>query len=133
KMRLLGQRGLLGKTSCLLLDDTSVVPGASRTIWVDPEKDCSIVRYVARVGTSVVYQLDVEYQHDKEHKWVPNRWDYVTLDDRGQIKQAFHSRVTSWQINLVVDPNVFEIAFPPGTRVSEPKKSGTPEYILKDD
>jgi hypothetical protein len=80
-------------------------------------------------------QLDVDYVQDPQYGWVPTSWKYVLMDPTkayDQIARSFHSTVTAWEVNIPIDPSEFELAFPVGTRVSEPN-SPTPEYIVTKD
>jgi hypothetical protein len=77
--------------------------------------------------------MDVEYASDRKYGWVPSPWVYTILNEKGAIQESYNATVTDWAVNVPIDPDRFEITFPPGTRVVEPRNSPTPNYIGRED
>jgi hypothetical protein len=109
-------------------------PTSSRwSLWVDPARDYSILRYTLASEGKVLLTADIAYNHSDEHGWVPKGWTIVNVDRNGKLKQSITAVVTKWQINDAIDPNEFELEFPPGTSVQDFRKQidgHTTHYIV---
>ncbi|QDT46819.1 Regulatory protein BlaR1 [Symmachiella dynata] len=93
------------------------VPSASW--WVDPSREYVIVRYAYSNSAGMVQsQLDIDYQQDDKHGWVPSLWRFRRFDRGGKVLTTTISRVTEYEINPQLDDDIFTLQFPPGTHMN---------------
>lgn len=102
-------------------------------LWLDPLKDYCIVRSANYRNGHLKDQIDIQYDEDAEHNWVPKSW---TIRIGTQVQR---SRVVKWETNPTFKPTEFELEFPSGTFVSDQTSPtanprwGTEEYIVRPD
>jgi hypothetical protein len=87
--------------------------------WIDPGRDHSIVRFVYsnRPG-SIHMQIDVAHKQDAKHGWVPIQWTIRRFRAEGKLNSTVVAEVTDYEINPVLDDDVFKISFPSGTHMN---------------
>jgi hypothetical protein len=94
--------------------------GLYRTVWLDPAMDYSVRRYVQSVGGKPVITLDITYDRDPKHGWIPKRWSSIWMNpETDTLVMAENAEVTSYEINVPIPADEFKIEFPPGTNVHD--------------
>jgi hypothetical protein len=114
--------------------------GYVRSFWLDPEREYSLMRYTVQApmdaGGRVVVQLDSFEYEQNGSTWVPTAWRMVDTNPRGAIRQSTMAKVERYSLNPPVEPEEFDIAFPPGTWVTQTlgKDRGGPrvQYIVRE-
>jgi hypothetical protein len=100
-------------------------------LWVDPARDCNILRYVKMVGQRLGYQINVRYSEDPAAGWAPSGWDFVCTLNDGKLQAAGRVEAVEREINLAISPDTFDIVFPRGTSVVD--LAAGRDYIIKPD
>jgi hypothetical protein len=103
-------------------------------LFLDAERDYILVRRTLDVAGKRAIQLDVQYEKNPQHGWIPARWEYIFKS--GQENLPVHSgtaTVVNWELESVVDSSEFSLRFPPGTLVTD--ASGTKEvrFVVQPD
>lgn len=128
-------------TTCLVLvqDDTN---GFWRSLWIDPARDFSIVRYTIATKERLVRQLDCEYERNDVGAWLPTRWTTVRRDSSdGSPSSTETVTVDRCEVAPEFRKDEFVISFPPGTVVEDARpdpafggvsRAGTVSYVQLD-
>lgn len=100
-----------------------------RTLWLDPARDYSVVRYTRRHNEALVGQVDISYPAQPiDGMWTPSGWDFRTYSTSGKLKTTTSAKVLNREINKAVLDEVFRIQFPNGTLV----KMEDENFIMRD-
>jgi hypothetical protein len=128
------QRGIVGGHTCRILESTNQATDIDRSIWVDPERDWIVLRYLETNKEKVIIQIDVDYESDPTHGWVPSSWRITWCRPDGPVQEASVNKVTEYTINDPVDAAMFDIEFPPETCVEDQRTpsalGGMTKYIV---
>jgi hypothetical protein len=130
-LELTGRRSMIDGKSCLELQRQSA--NHLLQLWVDPTRDYVMVRYLTTKGQRPSTKIDVSYRQDLGNGWIPEKWDVVMFDSDGKVRESTRAKMNKSQINESVEPEGFDIKFPPGTYVvdySDPKAEIN--YIVKE-
>jgi hypothetical protein len=100
-------------------------------LYVDPERDFVILRYLTLVKGIVKRKIDVRFETTPQKEWLPKEWTIISNVPNGTLEESFQSSVTYYEVNPVVSPNEFELEFPPGTLVHDSKNKQ--DWIVKSD
>jgi hypothetical protein len=104
--------------SCVIVQGKQTDPNRE-AYWVDPAKDCAIMRYTISNQERVLVKMDLYYARSAEHGLVPARWHIVSSDMNGKTTESTSAFVVDYAINVPMDPRLFELEFPPGTLVRD--------------
>jgi hypothetical protein len=111
--------------------------------FVDPERDCTIVRALFRAGKAGrtrQSQMDIDYEPDPVAGWRPVSWTGIVYRDwrlppqfpgDDHLPRFSASELTSADWNLEVSADLLQIAFPPRTLVTDSKSRRT--YLIRAD
>ncbi len=127
---LAGTKGVVKDRPCLIVEKAS---GPQReSYWVDPERDFSVLRFLRTIAGSVQFRLDVSYEHDGSHGWVPSAWNAVMLyPETGRLYESAVVRVTDYHINCPIELKDLQLIFPPNTLVEDYREDTG--YIVRED
>jgi hypothetical protein len=130
KLALTGRRADIEGASCVELQRVSSKSGLDNQLWVDPARDFVVVRYSTSLVGKSVYQITVQYLKDASGVWVPTSWVIINHPPvQGESLFTTRAAVKDYKLNVPLDSTQFDLAFPPGTRVSDEKSKL--EYIVK--
>ncbi len=123
---------------CLVVEEVTKSPDQEkRTLWIDPSR-ALILRCLIGTQRETCYQINVEYQEDGSHGWVPSRWEIIKkVDplDEAKVCETDSASVTAYAINGPESQEDFSLEFPPGTWVTEevgpPPSTKTIDYITR--
>jgi hypothetical protein len=121
----------IGGRPCILLNE---LPGtakpSTRSLWLDPERDFVVMRYVQRQGEIVQFQIDIREHRREAPAWVPMAWKMVIFQGVGRMVESMTAKVRDHAVNPAIDPRAFDVDFPPGTWVEDLRAGTTvPESI----
>jgi hypothetical protein len=116
--RVLPTRGVVGETSCLILEPTD---GAAEAVslWVDPLRDYVIRRAIVSFKRRESARVDIEYSADPVAEWLPKEWSWVHLDIKENLDLALRARLDKRSINMPLSPADFAIDEPDGAVVHD--------------
>ncbi|MGA2256322.1 MAG: LamG domain-containing protein, partial [Thermoguttaceae bacterium] len=102
-------------------------PGHEETYWLDRDRHWVIVKYessyhVSRqkgaAGQTTI--VNVSYQHDALHGWVPSAWRTEWRNpNTGATHNVEEAKVVKYAFNERISPELFDLPFPPGTFVRD--------------
>jgi hypothetical protein len=127
---------IAGKRCFALQQKINQQKGVVLLVWIADQSDYLIMRSQKSVNGTIISQYDFSYSADEEHGEVPTGWKYVSMSPGGAMKQSSTAVVREREWNRPIDPTEFQLAFPPGTFVSDLKhKRGEPGefYIVRED
>jgi hypothetical protein len=122
--RPLPTRGVVGESSCLILEPTNGGDEAVE-LWVDPQHDYVIKRAIMSYKGRETARLDIDYAADPIAGWLPKEWSWVHLNDRDNLDLALRASLDSRSINMPVSAAEFTIDEPAGAVVHD-LRSGPP-------
>lgn len=129
-MTITGRSTVIQKKKCLELERVS---GAEiLRIWVDPERDFSVVRLTNYSGERVKAKVDVRYQRYPDGVYIPSNWETITFGADGAMGQSVSASVTECKLNEGIDASVVRVEFPDGTLVTEQRSDQQlGQYIVR--
>lgn len=102
--------------SCWKLTHILNPPSHTRSVWVAPDMNYSILRYTDSQSGADIVTIDVNYSKDKKWGWVPTQWEVAWIfPHSGNISEAGVSKVTSYKFNEDPPAGEFQIKPPPGS------------------
>lgn len=130
-MSLTGRRVEINGRPCLEME--SQLGNYVQRVWVDLSRDYVVVRSLGLVNEQVRTKIDIGYRQDTKKRWVPEKWDILTLLPNGKLESSGRATVMSYELNATVELAAFDIKFPPGTRVTDTRDPKSQvNYILKE-
>ncbi len=97
---------------------TRNVPGGREQVFIDPEGDYQVTRYVDYyTGDKPHIKLEISYRPDPILGWVPAAWDFVLCNNSGAIELSTRCTMTEFTVNLDIPESEFEPVLPIGARV----------------
>ena len=108
--------------SCVVLEYPGPC-GMTGRCWVDPQRDASILRNLLLREGKIMEQVDIQYQNTPEHGWLPESWTLILkshFEDypgRRRSLQFVHCEYVELETPEQIDPNAFQLTYPPGTYV----------------
>jgi len=126
-----GGTALIGGQQCREFTKRVASQRQLTSIWLDPTREFVMARM--RIQTENVLQLDIEvgYQQDVNHGWVPKSWRIATYDRRGNLSKSEQHRVTGCEINRSLDDKTFTIDFEPRTYVVDEDRNQN--FVVRND
>lgn len=124
----------LDESTCTVLLDTRSQGALRRTLWVDAARNFVVRRWQSTLGSTVLSQTDVYYEHDPLRGQLPKKWKSVEYSGGGLITRAVEAQVTEAIFDVPVDLARFRIEFPTGTIVigQMPDGAETKSYVRTD-
>ncbi len=122
RLSLTGRRGKMDISSCIVLEGSPGVDartGVNRSIWLDPQRGYIVRRWMAAQDGKSLLQTDVFYSEDPGHGWVPSHWKTLEHRPDGTLRQSIEATVVEQSINTAIEPEAFQLEFPPGTLVTD--------------
>lgn len=117
-------------SQCLILAREDDKIHLSEEFWVDARRDFVIV-LIERTLPGKVTSLQVTYQDDKTHGWVPSTWKWIaTAPQSGRIFEQAVATVTQYEINTEIPRAEFGLTFPAGTIVRDRRRNE--DYVQRD-
>ncbi len=106
-------------------------------VWIDPKRDCVIVRIVGRSGLQVARQIDIRYQNLESVGWVPESWQ-MSINRPGTNDISFRCDGELKELSIVdqLADSLFELNFPRQSTVYDVSASSHgngQEYIVGSD
>jgi hypothetical protein len=126
-------RSVIDERSCVQLKEGARTRGQLvTTVWVDPERDFVVTRVVLSDDERPHAQWTFHDFIQTEHGWVPRKWTRTFLGRSGSVLSSASATVRDFELNRPVDPNEFEVEFPPGTWVTDMRGKEEVQYIVKE-
>lgn len=127
----IGQMTLIDGKSCLEIADIRRGGRMVRRLWLDTTRDFLLVRAIHTTLDKVTQRTDIRYREHPEAGWVPTGWDIVNFNVEGSVQHSFQASVTAVEVNPTIDPEEFDIVFPPGSVVTDERAKV--DYLVRPD
>lgn len=123
------EKGVVGDRLCLVMKEKSRLDRKSLyLLWIDPERDFIVRRLEFLRNDELALRMDIDYSRDAQYGWVPNSWQTMRPSKEASMFESYKCTVTAYEFNSTLDPEDFEISFPPGARVYD--ENSDREYIV---
>jgi hypothetical protein len=123
-----GKSGLIDGHPCVILERSKRPPSS---YWVDPARDCIVLRRVFGEASKPSMQIDVTYSLDAVYGWTPASWKHVSTDTQtGKLMFETVATVRKYEFNTVIPRSEFRFDFPAGTRVND--QDARQSYIVRE-
>jgi len=107
----------IGDIDCLILISVSENESTDE-VWVDPVREYIPLRISRRSKNEVpLYQIDVHYAESKAIGFEVTGWKCTVLKDNGELSASQTVTVEQFDTNTAMSDSLFEMDFPPGSRV----------------
>jgi beta-lactamase regulating signal transducer with metallopeptidase domain len=113
--RVIREDELVGNVRCIKLQMDKV--DHSERCWVDPSRDCSVVRWERRQGNAPPLDVTIGLEQSHGHEWLPARWEWRLARNAMSRPALFEATVTGCTINEKLPEATFAPASPAGSRV----------------
>lgn len=121
-VRIVKEGSAVQGTDCLVVD-CPVNDRETMTMWIAASRGYHVLRLIHREEGEARYQLDIDYGHDSEGRWLPQHWTVVTMNDsritpgRCDTIQFASCTVTDSSVNHSLSEELFRPQVPAGTYV----------------
>ena len=88
--------------SIFLLEERHDPSGWKTILFIEPERDFVISRYVVEFEQRTIVDMDIDYVHDAEWGWIPNAWRITEMLADGSKRLVTVAKVSSYTINSPV-------------------------------
>ena len=99
--------------------------------WVDPQREFLISRFLQYLSGSLIFQIDICYQEDRDALWFPCTWTSMVMNHKTtSVRQSTSAKVTEHKVNLSLPIASFAFDFPPGTEVVDMTNRENREHFI---
>lgn len=100
-----------------------------RKIYVDPERDYSVIRIelLSRRGNVTRQETFSGYEPDaRSGVWLPKRWEVMDINDDGSLLQRLDFSVEASDVNVAIPDDKFQLEFAKGDMVRDTSVGNDP-------
>ncbi|HYS97678.1 MAG TPA: hypothetical protein VEM94_04705 [Candidatus Dormibacteraeota bacterium] len=88
--------------SIFLLEERHDPSGWKTILFIEPERDFLISRYIVEFEQRTIVDMDIDYVRDAQWGWVPNAWRITEMLADGSKRLVTVAKVSSYNINSPV-------------------------------
>lgn len=85
--------------STFLLEERHDPSGWKTVLWIEPERDYIVSRFVVAFEQKPIIDIDIDYSNDPRWGWLPNGWRVTEMLADGSRRVVSPAKVTSYRIN----------------------------------
>jgi len=93
--------------STFLLEERHDPSGWKTILWIEPERDFLVSRYMVSFEQKETVDIDIDYVHDARWGWIPSGWRVTEMLSDGSKRLVSVAKVTSYSINAPIGPEEF--------------------------
>jgi hypothetical protein len=93
--------------STFLLEERHDPSGWKTILWIEPERDFLVSRYVVSFEQKIIVDVDIDYAQDARWGWVPSAWRVTEMLSDGSRRLVAVAKVTSYSINAPIGTEEF--------------------------
>jgi hypothetical protein len=93
--------------STFLLEERHDPSGWKTILWIEPERDFLVSRYVLSFEQKMIVDIDIDYARDARWGWVPNGWRVTEMLSDGSRRLVSVAKVGSYSINVPIGAETF--------------------------
>jgi len=94
--------------STMLLEERRDPWGWKSLLWMEPERDFLVSRYIHSFEQRVMVVIDIDYTQDPRWGWIPSGWRVSQKLTDGTMRLVTRATVTSYSINEPISPSEFQ-------------------------
>jgi hypothetical protein len=88
--------------SIFLLEERHDPSGWKTILFIEPERDFLISRYVVEFEQRTIVDIDIDYVQDSQWGWIPNGWQITEMLADGSKRLVTVAKVASYSVNQPV-------------------------------
>ena len=88
--------------STFLLEERHDPSGWKTILWIEPERDFLVSRYVLSFEQKIIVDIDIDYVQDARWGWIPSGWRVTEMLSDGSKRLVAVAKVTSYSINVPI-------------------------------
>jgi len=93
--------------STFLLEEQHDPSGWKTILWIEPERDFLVSRYMLSFEQKETVDIDIDYVPDARWGWVPSGWRVTEMLSDGSKRLVSVAKVTSYSINTPIGAEEF--------------------------
>ena len=93
--------------SIFLLEERHDPSGWKTILWIDPERDFTVVRFMLAEEQRKIVDMDIDYRQDQRWGWIPSGWRLNEMLADGSMRLVSTATVSSYTINASIPPPQF--------------------------
>ena len=93
--------------STFLLEEQHDPSGWKTILWIEPERDFLVSRYMLSFEQKETVDIDIDYVHDARWGWIPSGWRVIEMLSDGSKRLVSVAKVTSYSINAPIGAEEF--------------------------
>lgn len=95
--------------STMLLEEERDPSGWKTLMWLEPERDFLVSRYLVLFEQRIMVDIDIDYVEDPRWGWIPNGWRVTEKLIDGSKRLVTTAKVSSYSINQPVAAGQFSV------------------------
>ena len=93
--------------STFLLEERHDPSGWKTLLWIEPERNFLVSRYVMSFEQKMIVDIDIDYLQDARWGWIPTGWRVTEMLSDGSRRVVSVAKVTSYSINVPIGTETF--------------------------
>jgi hypothetical protein len=93
--------------STFLLEERHDPSGWKTLLWIEPERDFIVSRYMVSFEQNHIVDIDIDYSRDARWGWIPSGWRVTEMLSDGSRRLVAVAKVTSYSINVPIGTEEF--------------------------
>jgi hypothetical protein len=93
--------------STFLLEERHDPSGWKTLLWIEPERNFLVSRYVMSFEQKMIVDIDIDYLQDARWGWIPSGWRVTEMLSDGSRRVVSVAKVTSYSINVPIGTETF--------------------------
>jgi hypothetical protein len=93
--------------SIFLLEERHDPSGWKTVLWIEPERDFTIARFVVLFEQKWIVDVDIDYRQDQRWGWIPSAWRVTEMLSDGTMRLVSTATVTSYSVNASIPAEQF--------------------------
>src|SRR5438105_9023100 len=93
--------------STFLLEERHDPSGWKTLLWIEPERDFLVSRYMVSFEQNHIVDIDIDYVHDPRCGWIPSGWRVTEMLSDGSKRLVAVARVNSYTVNVPIGTDTF--------------------------
>jgi len=102
-----GSRTFYRGKSTFLLEERHDPAGWKTLLWIEPERDFIVSRYMVSFEQNHIIDIDIDYVRDARWGWIPSGWRVTEMLADGSRRLVAVAKVNSYSINVPIGPETF--------------------------
>jgi hypothetical protein len=93
--------------STFLLEERHDPSGWKTILWIEPERDFIVTRYVLAFEQKTIVDIDIDYTRDARWGWIPSGWRVTEMLSDATKRLVTVAKVGSYSINVPTGAEAF--------------------------